>query len=634
MTSSIISFVWRMVPMFLFPMYPLTRKFEDDVQIVRTFRTCLLSGQKVMYRLLHTFVDPEFTAIDSDALELMTVHDLIEPSNGGTPHADVHTHYEAHTNAVSLTGEKNLSTRTVQYPTSDEEIKMLLKCAYDNTHKIKVVGTNHSWNSDHTPSVGAQVIVMSNYTNVSQTTSSGVVIVGSGSTCSNLQTQVARDGWYLPSIPEYARMTVGGTVATNSHGCSAKHLPMSTHVLRMHVIYVDHDGHPRQEWVDTSGETDQARAFRSHMGKLGIITELAIQLSPLTYHIRNLRVVNLETFKQEYGTLLVDPAFALARIEPISGVVTVESFGEGQDTPGRPHADREEMWETAQFRTTSAAVFCQGDTFMVWYLALLRLHSPWVLSIMAGIMSYLPICRALTAMHWLSCQYTALALFTSGVASDSATYSVLMTWFTGRHYVDPGHGVPAHLAQSDYYFYHGYCDHSLQTEFNFDPTYRGDMVDVWREAAILFPGRVVPCVLRVFKNDYQHTLLSHGTHPTSRVVMSMYCPVKNTDDAEEVFSHIIQELDRRGVVFAVHGGKYIPLEMRGPDDDDGFVRNVSFESRYHILGSYRCKYDFHGLFAKPGWKHGPHACPASGHKVCGCHDDGPLKVTARAQAPN
>mgnify|MGYP001027042404 CR=1 FL=1 len=615
-TSRIVDLVWGVVRLFSFPMYPITRKFEDDIQVVRTIRTCLMSWQKLAYRLLHTFVDSEFTAFDSNYLAQMTIHDTLDETNTRNNNIQQYTHYEAHNNAVSLTGTNNTSTLGVIYPESIEEIKEALVCARTHKHRIKVVGTNHSWNSDHGQSAGAKAIVMANFTTVGVPTEEGVVIVGSGTTCKSLQTQMARLGWYLPSIPEYARMTVGGTIATNSHGCSASHLPMANHVLAMEVVYLSTDSdEPQCRWVDTSGNDVQAKAFRCHMGRLGVITQLKIQLSRLTYHRRTQSMVHVDALKQDVS-LLSDPMFAIGKIEPITGVMVLDVHGKSE-SKGTPLTDKDELREKEENSAVNAIVVYFSDMFIVWYLVVLRIMSPWVVTVLSWILSSLPIASMAMIMKGSTVLGWTMLLATSGICMQSATFVVLMTWFVNG-YNDPQHLVPAHYAQSDYFFYHGYCDHSLQTEFNFDPRYRSHFIDIWRSAALQFPGTVVPCAVRVFKNDHDHVLFSHGTTPTSDIVMSMYCPTKNTTDAEKVFTYMITELDRRRVVFSVHGGKHIPEYMR-----DGwiFTRNVDFKSRYSLMSGQVCKYDHYGLFSVPGHVLTDHVCLRHNNDArCKCHD--------------
>ena len=600
------------VRMYTQPLYYLANKFEDDIQIVRTVRECTLSCQKLMYRYLHTFIDPDFVPFNADFMQHKTIHD--EDAYTQSDHGHDHTHYEAHNNAVGLTGARNRSTLGVAIPTSYADIEAEIRCAREHNHQLKVVGTNHSWNRDQFQSRTAKAVLMSNFTNIGAVDDDGLVTVGSGATVQDVQLRVAQAGWYYPSVPEYTRMTVGGTFATNSHGCSATHLPMSCHVVALEVMYMDRDESVVRKWVDMTGTDATARAFRCSMGRMGIITRFKIRLAKLTHHTRTQSAATLQAVADDSG-LLTTPSFALAKVDAVTGLAYLDTYG--PDEPSGPCGEEEALAEKETHRAVNAIVVCKSDGWLVCSLAGWSAF-PWVAKALVWLSQsiYWRMDYVLRYMNAMLAAYWGWVLTVLGVPRHSATFETMMSWLC----VFFNHGdksVPAHYAQSDYFFYHGYCDHSLQTEFNFDPKFRREMLSVWRETASAFPGKVVPCVLRTFRNDHQHVLLSHGTNGESEYVMSMYCPVKSVDDAERVFTHMIQELDKRRVAFTVHGGKYIPEYMR-----NGWVfsRNVDFTERYSTMSTEVCRFDYHGLFSVPGTELAPHVCPHTGHETCKCHD--------------
>ncbi|GIL63808.1 hypothetical protein Vafri_17809 [Volvox africanus] len=87
-------------------------------------------------------------------------------------------------------------------------------------------------------------------------------------------TPTAPSGWTLPAFPWFVFQTLGGAVATNTHGSSLKHSSLSSQVLALTMVLAN--GTVRT----FTNETDPflMRAVRVGVGKLGIITHIKFRI--------------------------------------------------------------------------------------------------------------------------------------------------------------------------------------------------------------------------------------------------------------------------------------------------------------------------------------------------------------------
>lgn len=96
------------------------------------------------------------------------------------------------------------------------------------------------------------------------------------------RTDIAPDGWILPTFCWFVDQTIGGAVATGSHGSSITHGSLSNIVESMHAVlangsYVE---------LDRYTEPHLFKAFLVSVGRLGIITDLTLKIIPQKLHER------------------------------------------------------------------------------------------------------------------------------------------------------------------------------------------------------------------------------------------------------------------------------------------------------------------------------------------------------------
>ncbi|KXZ42035.1 hypothetical protein GPECTOR_218g459 [Gonium pectorale] len=87
-------------------------------------------------------------------------------------------------------------------------------------------------------------------------------------------TPSAPSGWTLPAFPWFVFQTLGGAVATGTHGSSLKHHSLSSQVLAFTVVLAN--GTVRT----FTNETDPflMRALRVNVGKLGVVTHIKFRI--------------------------------------------------------------------------------------------------------------------------------------------------------------------------------------------------------------------------------------------------------------------------------------------------------------------------------------------------------------------
>ncbi|CAL8139498.1 unnamed protein product [Orchesella dallaii] len=165
-------------------------------------------------------------------------------------------------------------------PTSLEELQEIVQNAARNNYTLKALGNRHS-TTDMICTEGVPIHMdQINHFNYDVTTE--LARVGAGSTVYNFMEQLHKNGRTIYGLPSYGDVTVGGATGTSGHGSNLRGAATISDQI-VSVIIVDGLGNIRNV---TDPET--IRAFRVHLGLLGIIYELTIKTVPqFKLHIRN-----------------------------------------------------------------------------------------------------------------------------------------------------------------------------------------------------------------------------------------------------------------------------------------------------------------------------------------------------------
>lgn len=184
----------------------------------------------------------------------------------------------AHTNWA---GNVRFQAARIEAPSTIEEIQAV----FGASAHLRPIGTRHSFNliadSDDTL-VSTERLVTPPQINPEAET----VTVGAGMRYSELAPALQAEGWALASLASLPHISIGGAIATGTHGSGDTVGTLSSAVAALELVT------PTGEVVRLSrGEADFDGAVVS-LGALGIVTNVALDIEP-TYEIRQRVYENL-----------------------------------------------------------------------------------------------------------------------------------------------------------------------------------------------------------------------------------------------------------------------------------------------------------------------------------------------------
>jgi len=157
-------------------------------------------------------------------------------------------------------------------PENVEELKKFIQ----KTDRIKGQGTGHSFNGIDNSTFGFvrvtkmnKVLSLDN-TNLTVTVQSGIRY---GELCKHLESK----GFALHNLASLPHISVGGSIATATHGSGDKNGNLSTAVRSLKIV------NAAGEEIEVKGE--EAHAAIVHLGALGIVTEITLAIQP-TFQVR------------------------------------------------------------------------------------------------------------------------------------------------------------------------------------------------------------------------------------------------------------------------------------------------------------------------------------------------------------
>ncbi|WP_037573047.1 D-arabinono-1,4-lactone oxidase [Spirochaeta cellobiosiphila] len=155
------------------------------------------------------------------------------------------------------------------HPKTMEEIADIVK----NSRKVKVIGTGRS-SSDI---VGGEdtLISLDQYKEVVNfDKEKGLITVQSGIMLSDLIPLIEKEGWCLPCLPDIDVITLGGAIATGTHGTGKDGYILSQYMIGCHMIKANGQ-------IEEVKDEDLLEALRVSVGVLGIMGEITLQLTAL-----------------------------------------------------------------------------------------------------------------------------------------------------------------------------------------------------------------------------------------------------------------------------------------------------------------------------------------------------------------
>jgi xylitol oxidase len=165
-------------------------------------------------------------------------------------------------------GNVDFSSDNLYEPATIDELKSIIQ-SHD---VIKAQGTCHSFNTIADSKYGfvrlskMNQVVSLDETNMTVTVQAGIRY---GELCKYLESK----GYALHNLASLPHISVGGSIATATHGSGVKNQNLSSAVVGMKVMN------------DTGTVTDEGGRLAVHLGGLGIITEVTLAIQP-TYQVR------------------------------------------------------------------------------------------------------------------------------------------------------------------------------------------------------------------------------------------------------------------------------------------------------------------------------------------------------------
>lgn len=170
---------------------------------------------------------------------------------------------------TSWNGNLRHAYRTLVEPGSEEE----LAAAIAHADRVRVVGAGYS-SADIVAGPSTLVSLATHYGDVVAVDEHRRrVTVQAGMTLARLVEVLAEFGWSLPALPDIDAVTVGGALATGTHGTGREAHLLSGYVIEMRVALADGT-------VRTVSDPEELEAFRLGLGVLGAVSTVTFQAEP------------------------------------------------------------------------------------------------------------------------------------------------------------------------------------------------------------------------------------------------------------------------------------------------------------------------------------------------------------------
>ena len=170
---------------------------------------------------------------------------------------------------------KNVRFRPAEVaePASTADVVELVQRARARGLRLKPTGGRHSFNNSvKTRDVLVDLRRINDVRPIDP--ARGIVSLGAGIKLADAIVQLDAMGLHFPSLGSYSEQTIGGAIATSTHGSSLHHGSLSDIVVGVEAVTAD------GAVLHLSGEDPKLRAFRAGLGHLGIVTRVEIQCTP------------------------------------------------------------------------------------------------------------------------------------------------------------------------------------------------------------------------------------------------------------------------------------------------------------------------------------------------------------------
>lgn len=238
----------------------------------------------------------------------------------------------------------------VEVPVDEAQLLELLST--NRARPLRALGSLHSWNRIIETKGLALDLSRFDHVRVEKTADRSVAHVGAGCTIEKLLRALDSGNLTLPTLSAVKVQTIGGAIATGTHGSGARSL--SSFVTAVRMITVDRDGVPSVRVIDSGPDLE---AVRCSLGALGLITEVTIEVVP-KFAIEE----SLENAESLDEILSWEEEYPLQQFFLIPWAWSWNSFR-------RRVGERRSGWVTRSFRRVVNALFMDfGLHALLWLL--------------------------------------------------------------------------------------------------------------------------------------------------------------------------------------------------------------------------------------------------------------------------
>lgn len=162
------------------------------------------------------------------------------------------------------------------HPATADELAAAVADALDAGRRVKAVGAGHSFSGVARPE--DVMVVLDRMTGIRRVEAgAGVVAVGAGTSLHVLNRDLARLDLALQNLGDIDVQTVGGALATGTHGTGARFGGLATQVAGLELVL----GDGTVAHCSPSERPDLYACARVGLGALGIVTEVSLRVEPL-----------------------------------------------------------------------------------------------------------------------------------------------------------------------------------------------------------------------------------------------------------------------------------------------------------------------------------------------------------------
>ena len=158
--------------------------------------------------------------------------------------------------------------------TTEKELQEIVR----NSEKIRVFGSRQS-SADIVSGAETLVDITTYNKIVSFNESDKTITVQSGVILGDLLETIEAKGWCIPCLPDINTVTIGGALATGTHGTSGKLL--CEYMIKCRIVLAD------SSIKEVTNTDNLINAVRVSLGVLGVMSEITFQCEPIyTLHIK------------------------------------------------------------------------------------------------------------------------------------------------------------------------------------------------------------------------------------------------------------------------------------------------------------------------------------------------------------